>query len=132
MVHAAHAFQPELWAAGIEFVGISNLRTFLENTSVWRRAAREREYGSLSDPELLDRLSPWSRLDAIRAPLFIEHGRNDPRVPVSESEAIHRELLERGVRCELVIYEDEGHMIQKLPNRVDCFERMVAFLDEVL
>ena len=116
---------------GIEFVGISNLRTFLENTSVWRRAAREREYGPLSDPELLERLSPWSRLDAIKAPLFIEHGRNDPRVPVSESEAIHAELVRRGVRCELVIYEDEGHMVEKLANRIDLFERAV-FLDEVL
>ena len=132
MVLAALAFQPELWAAGIEFVGISNLHTFLENTSVWRRAAREREYGPLSDPELLQRLSPWSRLDAIRAPLFIEHGRNDPRVPVSESEAIHGELVRRGVRCELVIYEDEGHMVEKLTNRVDVFERATAFLDEVL
>jgi len=132
MVLAALAFQPELWAAGIEFVGISNLRTFLENTSIWRRAAREREYGPLSDPELLERLSPWSRLDAIRAPLFIEHGRNDPRVPVSESEAIHEELVRRGVRCELVIYEDEGHMVEKLANRVDVFERATSFLDEVL
>ncbi len=132
MVLAALAFQPELWAAGIEFVGISNLRTFLENTSVWRRAAREREYGPLSDPELLERLSPWSRLDTIKAPLFIEHGRNDPRVPVSESEAIHEELVRRGVRCELVIYEDEGHMVEKLANRVDVFERATAFLDEVL
>ncbi len=132
MVLAALAFQPELWAAGIEFVGISNLRTFLENTSIWRRAAREREYGPLSDPELLERLSPWSRLDAIKAPLFIEHGRNDPRVPVSESEAIHAELVERDVRCELVIYEDEGHMVEKLANRIDSFERAVAFLDEVL
>jgi dipeptidyl aminopeptidase/acylaminoacyl peptidase len=132
MVLAALAFQPELWAAGIEFVGISNLRTFLENTSVWRRAAREREYGPLSDPELLERLSPWSRLDEIRAPLFIEHGRNDPRVPVSESEAIHAELVRRGVRCELVIYEDEGHMVEKLANRLDVFERAAAFLDEVL
>jgi dipeptidyl aminopeptidase/acylaminoacyl peptidase len=132
MVLAALAFQPELWAAGIEFVGISNLRTFLENTSVWRRAAREREYGPLSDPDLLERISPWSRLDAIRAPLFIEHGRNDPRVPVSESEAIHRELMQRGVRCELVIYEDEGHTVEKLTNRVDVFERAVSFLDEVL
>ena len=112
MVLAALAFQPELWAAGIEFVGISNLRTFLENTSEYRRAVREREYSPLSDPELLERLSPWSRLDALRAPLFIEHGRNDPRVPVGESEAIHRELVARGIRCELVIYEDEGHMVE--------------------
>jgi dipeptidyl aminopeptidase/acylaminoacyl peptidase len=132
MVLAALAFQPELWAAGIEFVGISNLRTFLENTSEYRRAIREREYGPLSDPELLERLSPWSRLDEIRAPLFIEHGRNDPRVPVSESEAIHAELVRRGVRCELVIYEDEGHGVEKLGNRVDVFERATDFLDEVL
>jgi dipeptidyl aminopeptidase/acylaminoacyl peptidase len=132
MVLAALAFQPELWAAGIDFVGISNLRTFLENTADWRRAAREREYGSLSDPELLERLSPSSRVDAIRAPLFVEHGRNDPRVPVSESEQIHRVLTELGVRCELVIYEDEGHTLEKLGNRIDAFERVAAFLDEVL
>ncbi|HET7572100.1 MAG TPA: S9 family peptidase [Gaiellaceae bacterium] len=132
MTLAALAFQPELWAAGIDFVGISNLRTFLENTSEWRRAAREREYGPLSDPELLERLSPWSRIEAIRAPLFVEHGRNDPRVPVSESEAIHRVLTEQGVRCELVVYEDEGHTVEKRANRVDAFERAVAFLDEVL
>jgi dipeptidyl aminopeptidase/acylaminoacyl peptidase len=86
----------------------------------------------LSDPELLESLSPWSRLDEIRAPLFIEHGRNDPRVPVSESEAIHAALDERGVRCELVIYEDEGHTVEKLANRIDSFERAVSFLDEVL
>src|SRR5207247_3712391 len=45
MVLAALAFQPQLWAAGIEFVGISNLRTFLENTSVWRRRSEERRVG---------------------------------------------------------------------------------------
>jgi dipeptidyl aminopeptidase/acylaminoacyl peptidase len=133
MVLAALAFQPELWAAGIEFVGISNLVTFLENTSDYRRAVREREYGSLThERAILERLSPASRVAAIRAPLFVEHGRNDPRVPVGESEEIHRVLTARGVRCDLVIYEDEGHTIEKLSNRVDCFERAVAFLDEVL
>ncbi|HJU36829.1 MAG TPA: S9 family peptidase [Gaiellaceae bacterium] len=133
MTLAALAFQPELWAAGISFVGISNLVTFLENTSDYRRAAREREYGSLAtDREVLERVSPASRIDDIRAPLFLEHGRNDPRVPVGESEYIHRVLTGKGIRCELVIYEDEGHPIEKLPNRVDAFERAVAFLDEVL
>ena len=133
MVLAALAFQPELWAAGVSFVGLSNLVTFLENTSDYRRAAREREYGSLAtDRELLERISPVSRVDAIRAPLFLEHGRNDPRVPVSESEYIHGVLAERGIRCELVVYEDEGHAIEKLPNRIDALERVVGFLDEVL
>ena len=133
MTLAALAFQPELWAAGISFVGISNLVTFLENTSEYRRAAREREYGSLArDRELLERISPASRIDHIRAPLFLEHGRNDPRVPVGESEYIHRVLTEKGARCELVVYEDEGHLLEKLSNRVDAFERAVTFLDEVL
>jgi dipeptidyl aminopeptidase/acylaminoacyl peptidase len=53
-------------------------------------------------------------------------------VPAGESEYIHRVLSEKGVRCELVVYEDEGHGIQKLPNRIDVFERVAAFLDEVL
>jgi dipeptidyl aminopeptidase/acylaminoacyl peptidase len=133
MVLAALAFHPELWAAGVSFVGISNLVTFLENTSEYRRAAREREYGSLTtERDVLERVSPASRIDEIRAPLFLEHGRNDPRVPVGESEYIHRVLAEKGVRTELVIYEDEGHSIEKRPNRIDVYERVVAFLDEVL
>ena len=133
MTLASLAFHPGLWAAGISFVGISNLVTFLEDTSEYRRAAREREYGSLAtDREILWNVSAASRLDDIRAPLFLEHGRNDPRVPVGESEYIHRMLTEKGVRCELVIYEDEGHAIEKLANQIDAYERAVAFLDEVL
>jgi dipeptidyl aminopeptidase/acylaminoacyl peptidase len=133
MVLAGLAFQPEIWAAGIEMVGISSLVTFLENTSDYRRAAREREYGSLADDrDFLVEASPMTHIDAVRAPLFIEHGENDPRVPVSESRHIHRVLVEKGIRCELVVYGDEGHTIEKLANRIDCFTRAAAFLDEVL
>jgi dipeptidyl aminopeptidase/acylaminoacyl peptidase len=133
MVLAGLAFQPERWAAGIEMVGISSLVTFLENTSSYRRAVREREYGSLDhDRDFLVEASPMTHIDAIRAPLFIQHGRNDPRVPVSESEHIHRVLTEKGIRCELLVHEDEGHLIEKLPNRIETFTRAVAFLDEVL
>ena len=133
MVLAGLAFQPELWAAGIEAVGLANLVTFLERTSEYRRAAREREYGSLAhDRDFLLEISPGNHVERIRAPLFVQHGRNDPRVPVFESETIHRQLTERGIRCELVIYEDEGHMVAKRPNRIDFFTRAVDFLDEVL
>ncbi|HUJ93038.1 MAG TPA: S9 family peptidase [Gaiellaceae bacterium] len=133
MVLAGLAFQPELWAAGIEAVGISSLVTFLENTSDYRRAAREREYGSLArDREFLVEASPATHIDAIRAPLFVQHGRNDPRVPIGESEHIHRVLTEKGIRCELLIFEDEGHLVEKLPNRIEMFSRAAAFLDEVL
>jgi dipeptidyl aminopeptidase/acylaminoacyl peptidase len=133
MVLAALAFQPELWAAGIESVGISSFVTFLENTSPYRRAAREREYGSLEhDRDFLIEASPITHVDRMRAPLFIQHGANDPRVPLSESEEIARVLTEKGVRCELVVYPDEGHSIAKVSNRIDSFTRAVAFLDEVL
>jgi dipeptidyl aminopeptidase/acylaminoacyl peptidase len=133
MVLAGLALQPELWAAGIEMVGISSLVTFLENTSEYRRAAREREYGSLAtDRDFLVEASPVTHVDAIRAPLLIQHGANDPRVPVGESEHIHRVLTEKGIPSELVVYEDEGHTIEKLPNRIDFFTRAVAFLDRVL
>ena len=133
MVLAALAFQPELWAAGLESVGISSFVTFLENTSPYRRAMREREYGSLErDRDFLVEASPITHVDRMRAPLFIQHGANDPRVPLSESEEIARVLQGKGVRCELVVYPDEGHSIAKVSNRIDSFTRMVGFLDEVL
>jgi len=133
MVLAALAFQPQLWAAGVEAVGIASLVTFLENTSPYRRAAREREYGSLAhDRDFLERASPLTHVDAIRAPLFIQHGRNDPRVPVSESEQIAAVLRAKGVECELLIFDDEGHTVEKLQNRIETFERAVQFLDRVL
>jgi dipeptidyl aminopeptidase/acylaminoacyl peptidase len=133
MVLAALAFQPERWAAGIEAVGIASLVTFLQNTSPYRRAAREREYGSLAkDHDFLVHASPLTHIDSIRAPLFIQHGRNDPRVPVSESEHIHAVLTAKGVPCELLVFEDEGHTVEKLPNRIEMWERAVAFLDRVV
>jgi dipeptidyl aminopeptidase/acylaminoacyl peptidase len=133
MVLAGLAFHPDRWAAGVEIVGISSLVTFLENTADWRRAFREREYGSLEhDREFLHEVSPITHVDEIRAPLFIIHGANDPRVPVGEAGQIHEALTSRGIRCELLVYEDEGHGLQKLRNRLDAYPRAVEFLDEVL
>jgi dipeptidyl aminopeptidase/acylaminoacyl peptidase len=133
MVLAALAFQPELWAAGVDIVGLSNLVTFLENTSEYRRAFREQEYGSLErDREFLTEASPLNHADAIRAPLFVIHGRNDPRVPVSEAEQLAEVLARRGVSCELLIYEDEGHGLARLGNQLDAYPRAIGFLDEAL
>ena len=133
MVLAGLAFHAELWAAGISVVGISSFVTFLENTAAWRRAFREREYGSLEhDRELLTEISPLTHIDRLRAPLFLIHGANDPRVPLSEAEQIHRALTERGIPCELLVYEDEGHGLQKLKNRLDAYPKSVEFLERVL
>jgi dipeptidyl aminopeptidase/acylaminoacyl peptidase len=103
--------------------------TFLENTSAYRRAQREREYGSLEhDREFLLAASPLTRIDAIRAPLFMIHGANDPRVPLSEAEQLHAALTARGQECELLVYGDEGHGLAKRANKLDAYPRAFAFL----
>jgi dipeptidyl aminopeptidase/acylaminoacyl peptidase len=131
MVLAGVSMQPELWAAGVDIVGISDLVTFLENTSAYRRAYREAEYGSLEhDRDFLVRASPMTYVDQIRAPLFVIHGRNDPRVPVTEAEQLEANLRARNVPCELVIYENEGHGLARLENRLDAYPRAIAFLDQ--
>ena len=133
MALAGLAFHPELFAAGVDIVGISSLVTFLENTSVWRRAFREREYGYLAtDREFLEQASPITHAGRIRAPLFIVHGANDPRVPLSEAQQLHAELERRGVPSELLVYDDEGHGLQKLKNRLDAYPRVADFLERVL
>jgi dipeptidyl aminopeptidase/acylaminoacyl peptidase len=133
MVLAGLAFQPDLWAAGVDIVGISSFVTFLENTAVWRRSFREREYGSLEeDREFLIEASPITHVDRIRSPLFIIHGTNDPRVPLGEAEQIHAALTEKGIPTELLVYPDEGHGLAKLKNRLDAYPKAVAFLDRIL
>jgi len=129
MVLAGLAFQPELWSAGVDIVGIASLVTFLENTSAYRRAYREREYGTLADDrEFLHSVSPLTRIDDIRAPLFIIHGANDPRVPLSEAEQIHTALTRRGRECHLLVYGDEGHGLARRANRVDAVPQALGFL----
>jgi dipeptidyl aminopeptidase/acylaminoacyl peptidase len=60
------------------------------------------------------------------------HGRNDPRVPVGETEQLAQQLQTRGVQCELVIYDDEGHGLGRLANRLDAYPRAIDFLDKVI
>jgi dipeptidyl aminopeptidase/acylaminoacyl peptidase len=133
MVLAGTTMQPDLWAGGVDIVGMSSLVTFLENTSEYRRAAREREYGSLQhDRDLLVTASPITYLDQLRAPLFVIHGANDPRVPLSEAEQIVAALADRGVRHELRVYDDEGHGLAKRANRKDAYPAAIEFLAEIL
>jgi len=130
MVLAALTEYPDLWAAGVDVVGIANFVTFLENTGSWRRELREAEYGSLeNDRAFLESVSPINNIEAIEAPLFVLHGANDPRVPVDEAEQIADEARDQGVPVEKLIFEDEGHGITKLENRIEAYTAVVDFLD---
>jgi dipeptidyl aminopeptidase/acylaminoacyl peptidase len=130
MVLAAFTEYPELWSAGVDIVGIANLVTFLENTGSYRRALREPEYGSLErDRGFLESISPIHKAGDITAPLMVVHGKNDPRVPVGEAEQIVDRVKSNGGRVEYLLYEDEGHGLAKLKNRLDAYPKIVSFLD---
>jgi dipeptidyl aminopeptidase/acylaminoacyl peptidase len=133
MVLAALTEHPELWAAGVDIVGIANFVTFMENTGPWRRKLREAEYGSLENHrDVLERISPIHKVDQIVAPLIVVHGANDPRVPIGESEQIVARLRERGRPVEYLRYENEGHGLAKLANKLDAYPKIGDFLERHL
>ena len=124
---------PDLWACAIATVGMYNLVTFLENTAEYRRAHRESEYGSLErDRELLRQVSPVAKIDQIVCPMMIVQGKNDPRVPVTGAEQAVEALRDRNREVAYLCYEDEGHGIAKLKNRLDCYPKMADFLKKHL
>ncbi|MBD3162857.1 MAG: prolyl oligopeptidase family serine peptidase [Candidatus Latescibacteria bacterium] len=132
MTLAAMTEYPEYFSAGIDQIGIANFETFLENTASYRREFRESEYGPLEDREFLRSISPIHKVDRIDGALFVVHGENDPRVPVSEARQILAALNERGVPADSLIFPDEGHGISKLSNRLVYYRRMVEFFDRHL
>ena len=133
MVLAALTAYPDLWAAGVDIVGIANFATFLERTSAWRRTLREAEYGSLErDRDFLADISPLHKADRITAPLFVVHGANDPRVPVEEAEQIVAALRSRDVPVEYLRYDDEGHGLIKRANRLAAYPAIARFLRKAL
>ncbi|MDP4012961.1 MAG: S9 family peptidase [Candidatus Nanoarchaeia archaeon] len=133
MVLAGLTFQPNLWAVGVDEVGIANFITFLENTSAYRRKLREAEYGYLdTQRKMLKEISPLTHLNNVKSPLFIIHGKNDPRVPLIEAEQMYSKLKELGRDVELLVYDDEGHGLSKLKNRLDAYPKVVEFLNKHL
>ncbi|MGG1659857.1 S9 family peptidase [Brevibacillus sp. NRS-1366] len=128
MVLAALTHYPDLWAAGVDIVGISHFRTFLENTGEWRRKLREVEYGSLEhDSDFFEEIAPLNHSGKIQAPLLVFHGRNDTRVPVSEAEQLVADMQGRGQEVDLHIFEDEGHFTEKLDNHITLNQKITQF-----
>ena len=133
MTMAAITLYPDLWAAAVGTVAITNWETFLTNTSAYRRRQREVEYGRLDkDIDFLRRISPIRKIDRIKTPLFVISGRNDPRVPYTEGEQMVDALKKRGAPVEYKLYDDEGHGISKLKNRLDLYPRVADFLDKYM
>ena len=133
MTLAALTHQPNLWAAGVDIVGIAHLGTFLKNTGAYRQRHRAREYGDpVADADFFEETAPLNRAKEIRAPLMVIQGKNDPRVPASEAEQIVAAAKANGAEVEYLLYSDEGHGLAKLKNRIEAYTKAAAFLDRVL
>jgi dipeptidyl aminopeptidase/acylaminoacyl peptidase len=114
---AAMTFHPDLFAAGVTICGMSDLTTFYRNTEPWIADEAYPKYGHpVNDRELLERLSPLRRVDALAAPLLVVHGGNDGNVPVSESEQIVDALRRADRDVRYVLFSDDGHEIAKREN----------------
>ena len=105
---------------GIEIVGISSFATFLRNTQEYRRDLRRAEYGDERDPKMLDyfeTISPLNNAQKITVPLLVAQGKNDPRVPYTESEQIVEKVRAGGGEVWYMLAADEGHGFAKKENQ---------------
>jgi len=133
MVLASLVTYPDTWAAGIDLYGLANFVSFLENTHPFRRKHREAEYGSLErDRDVLVRISPITHLDRLVAPLFVAHGENDIRVPISETDQVVARLRAQHVPVEFLRLPNEGHGFVRLENKLRVYPAIVHFLDRYL
>lgn len=133
MTLAALSHFPNMWCCGVEMVGISHFKTFLKNAGAWRRRLRESEYGYLDDDsDFFEDIAPLNHAQEIKAPLLIFHGRNDTRVPVSESEQIVDDMLANGQKVELTIFPNEGHQTEKTENSINMHRDTITFFQNHL
>ena len=135
MTLAVSTFYSDRIRCSVDIVGMSNLVTFLEHTEAYRRDLRRVEYGDERDPkmrEYLEKIAPMNNIDKIKKPMFVIAGKNDPRVPVSESQQIADALKKQGTPVWLLIAKDEGHGYRKKSNQDFQFYATVEFLQEYL
>jgi len=129
---AGMAFTPGVYAAGISFVGPSNLFTLLETVPPYWEPMRKMNYEMIGDPEkdkeLLTAASPLFSADKIQSPLLIAQGANDPRVKKAESDQIVEALKTRGVDVPYIVRENEGHGFANEENRMYFYRAVERFL----
>jgi dipeptidyl aminopeptidase/acylaminoacyl peptidase len=119
----------------VDVVGPSNLVTFLEHTSGYRQDLRRVEYGDERDPKMrafLERIAPANKARNITKPLFVIAGKNDPRVPVSESQQMVNIVRQNGTPVWWLMAKDEGHGFAKKKNQDYQFDATVMFVKEYL
>lgn len=133
---AALTFTPDLYAAGVDYVGVSNIFTFIKAFPPYWKPYLEMIYEMVGDPEkdkdLLTAASPVFHTDKIKVPLLIAQGANDPRVNKGESDQMVAALKARGIEVPYMVKENEGHGFSNEENRFDFYRAMEEFLGKHL
>nr|CRL68372.1 peptidase S9 prolyl oligopeptidase [Mycolicibacterium malmesburyense] len=118
-----------MFAAGISICGMSDLNTWYRNTEPWIAAAAYPKYGHpIGDRDLLEQLSPLQRAEAMTAPLLLVHGAHDTNVPPSESQQMFDALQALNRKVELLMFDDDGHEIDRRENRAVLVKAMREWL----
>ncbi len=129
---------PDLYACGVDYVGVANLFTFMDTMppywepyrkmveTIWYNPADE------SQREIMNEVSPAMHTDKIIKPLFVVQGANDPRVNINEADQIVSALRKRGVDVPYMVKYDEGHGFAKESNRLDLYRAMMGFFAQYL
>ena len=135
-VLAGMTFTPNLYACGVDYVGVSNLFTFLKTIPPYWAPMLDMLHEMVGDPvkdkELLESASPVFHVDKIKSPLFIAQGANDPRVNKDEADQMVKALKERGIDVPYMVKENEGHGFRNEENRFDFYRAMEEFLGKYL
>jgi len=131
-VLAGLAFTPDLYACGIDYVGVSNLFTLMQTIPPYWEQGREMFYEMIGHPQSDSlhyvQVSPVFHADKIKVPLMVIQGAKDPRVKKAEADQIVEALAARGVEVDYILREDEGHGFRKQENRIAMYESIEAFL----
>jgi dipeptidyl aminopeptidase/acylaminoacyl peptidase len=133
---AGVTFTPDLYAAAVDYVGPSNMFTFMKTIPPYWKPYLDMFHEMVGDPEkdkdLLASESPVLHCDQIKTPLFVAQGANDPRVNKAESDQMVASLKKRGIDVEYMVKENEGHGFHNEENRFDFYGAMEKFLDQHL
>jgi dipeptidyl aminopeptidase/acylaminoacyl peptidase len=130
---AGLTFSPDVYCCGVDYVGVSNLFTFMNSIPPYWKPYLDQFHEMVGDPvadsALLASASPALNADKIKAPLFVAQGANDPRVNKNESDQMVEALKKRGVDVEYMVKADEGHGFHNQDNKYDFYGAMEKFLD---
>jgi len=128
---AGVAFTPDLYACAVDYVGVSNLFTFMKTIPPYWEPYLEMMYTMVGNPETdrtrMAAASPALHTDKIKTPLFVIQGANDPRVNIDEADQIVRSLRERKIDVPYLVKYNEGHGFHNEENRFESYKAMVGF-----